>query len=58
MASAKISAAPQESEIYKIIECDNDEIGLATFSGLVFGKINAKYEFETSKTYFHDKVIS
>jgi hypothetical protein len=49
-----------EGEIYDIIECsDSDgELGLATFSGLIFGKIGQTYEFETSKIYLKDKVIS
>ena len=58
VASASIDAAPQNGEIYQIIETWEQELALCSFTGLVFGKINAKQEFETSHVYFVDRVIS
>jgi len=53
-----IDAAPQNAEIYQIIETWEGELALCSFTGLVFGMINGKSEFETSHVYFADRVIS
>jgi hypothetical protein len=51
-------------EIYNIvIASKGNEIALASFSGLFFGRINVigdgiKQEWETNKLYFRDKLIS
>jgi len=55
---------PSSGIIYNIaVSKERHEIALATFSGLVFGRIDGKNDgsdqrWVTSKVYFKDKVIS
>jgi hypothetical protein len=59
---------PNAGEIYQILLASNtqiawncEEIALATFSGLHFGRIKLlglKLEWDSSKVYFRDKLIS